>query len=62
MDGGLGPSGLVTLNVSVRHLVKSVTGMVPSAPTTPAFFTSFVVVAVEVLGPLMTKLTKSSLS
>ncbi len=59
MGDGLGPSGLDTLKVSVRHWVNSVTGTVPPSPTTPAFLMRFVTTTVLILGPVMTKLAKS---
>ncbi len=60
--GGLAPPGLVTLNVSVMHLVKSQTGIVPPLATTPVRAILLVTVTVPVLGPEMTKMSKSSLS
>ncbi len=61
------PSGLVTLNVSVRHCVNSVRGIFEAA-TVALFvmsepcFRRKVTVAVEVLGPEITKVSKSSLN
>ena len=64
MTGGLGPPALVTENLSVRHWPAAETGTTcPSLPpTTPEFFTSVVTVSVEVLGPVMMKVSKSSRS
>lgn len=66
--GGVIPSGLVMLNVSVRHWPQLVmltcfcVVFVPIGPIVPELIIRFVTVIVLVLGPVMTKLSKSKRS
>ncbi len=62
MVGGLGPSSLLTLKVSVRHWPRADTGMVPAASTTPEFATRLATVLASAFGPVITKFSKSSRS
>ena len=69
MVGGLTPSGLPTLKVSVRHRPQFVTPtcrvaviMPITGPIVPELVIRLVTVTVEVLGPVIMKLSKSSLS
>ncbi len=62
MVGGLGPSGLVTLKVSVRHCPCAVADWAPAGFTWPELATRFVTTLVIWFGPLMTKLVRSSRS
>ncbi len=62
--GGDGPSGLLTLNPSVRHCPNWVTPMLALAltVTSPPLARLLVTVLVAVVGPVMTKESKSSLN
>ena len=60
MMGGAGPSELLTLKVSVRHWPLAVTGTtVGPVPTTPVLAMRVETAVVKVVGPEMTKLSKS---
>ena len=59
MVGGLGPSGLVTENRSVRHCDEDATDTVPTGETTPDLAARIATDAVDVLGPLVTKVDRS---
>ncbi len=62
MTGGLGPSPLVTLNVSVKHCVTAVTETVPPGATTPDLAMRLATTTASLLGPVMLNTPKSSLS
>lgn len=53
------PPGLVTVKVSVKHWLEV---LAPFPPALMAPFKTFTVVVVNVLGPVMVKVLKSSLS
>ncbi len=65
--GGFDPSGLLTLNVSVRHWPKFATGTAlasaaASAVTSPPLGLRLATEDVCVLGPVMVKVSKSNLN
>ena len=63
MTGGVVPPGLVTENVSVKHWDATLQSPLPPLTNSPlAHFPSFESVFEPVDGPLMTNVSKSSLS
>lgn len=60
--GGVTEPGLVTVNVSWRHLVCSVVDMPPATPNVGIPFKTLLDVILVVDGPLTTNMLKSSRS